>query len=147
MEAIVADDNSACGLDAVIRAAPCCRVVPAPIQGAGPARNAAAAVARGEILAFIDSDCDPRPDWIENGARALAAYDFAGGHVGTAPRDFITGEQKRAPRLLQRLALEWASRLALEPRRLAQRYFVESPRGIMLVLHHADRRHAERHVG
>jgi glycosyltransferase involved in cell wall biosynthesis len=87
MEVIVADNNSVCGIEAVIEAASGCRVVPAPIQGAGPARNAGAAVARGEILAFLDSDCDPRPDWVENGVSALAKYDFAGGHVVTAARD------------------------------------------------------------
>jgi cellulose synthase/poly-beta-1,6-N-acetylglucosamine synthase-like glycosyltransferase len=87
MEIIVADNNSACGIEAVMAAAPRCRVVPAPIQGAGPARNAGAAAARGEILAFIDSDCDPQPDWVANGARALTNYDFAGGRVMTAARD------------------------------------------------------------
>jgi glycosyltransferase involved in cell wall biosynthesis len=87
MEVIVADNNSACGLDAVIAVATGCRVVPAPVQGAGPARNAGAAAARGEILAFIDSDCDPQPNWVENGVRALANYDFAGGRVVTAARN------------------------------------------------------------
>jgi cellulose synthase/poly-beta-1,6-N-acetylglucosamine synthase-like glycosyltransferase len=87
MEIIIADNNSACGIDAVIAAAPGCRVVEAPIQGAGPARNAGAALARGDILAFIDSDCDPRQDWVENGVRALAKYDFAGGRVVTAARN------------------------------------------------------------
>ena len=82
MEVIVADNNSRCGIDAVVAAAPGCRVVHAPIQGAGPARNAGAAAARGEILAFIDSDCSPEPGWIEHGVRALSKYHFAGGHVG-----------------------------------------------------------------
>ncbi|SFK77179.1 glycosyltransferase [Methylocapsa palsarum] len=87
LEIIVADNNSACGIEAVVRAAPGCRVVPAPVQGAGPARNCGAAVARGEVLAFIDSDCNPRPDWAENGAHALAAYDFVGGRVETVAKD------------------------------------------------------------
>lgn len=42
--------------------------------------------------------------------------------------DFLTGTSKRAPRVLQRLSLEWAYRLAREPRRLWRRYLVESPR-------------------
>jgi GT2 family glycosyltransferase len=87
MEVIVADNNSACGLEAVQRAATGYRVVQAPIQGAGPARNAGAAVARGEVFAFLDSDCDPQTDWIEKGVKALATYDFAGGHVLTTARD------------------------------------------------------------
>lgn len=87
MEVIVADNNSACGVEAVSKVAAGYRVVQAPIQGAGPARNSGAAVARGEILAFLDSDCNPQPDWIENGVRALATYDFAGGHVVTTAQD------------------------------------------------------------
>lgn len=38
--------------------------------------------------------------------------------------DIIAGEFKRAPRYIQRLGLEWAYRLAQEPRRLARRYIV-----------------------
>jgi GT2 family glycosyltransferase len=87
MEIIVADNNSACGLDAVASAARGCRVVHAPIQGAGPARNAGADASRGSILAFIDSDCNPQPDWVENGVRALASYDFVGGRVETSVRN------------------------------------------------------------
>jgi N-acetylglucosaminyldiphosphoundecaprenol N-acetyl-beta-D-mannosaminyltransferase len=37
---------------------------------------------------------------------------------------FIAGEVRRAPRLMQRLGLEWAHRLVQEPRRLARRYLV-----------------------
>jgi N-acetylglucosaminyldiphosphoundecaprenol N-acetyl-beta-D-mannosaminyltransferase len=36
--------------------------------------------------------------------------------------DFIAGAQRRAPRWLQRLGLEWLGRLAAAPRRLAGRY-------------------------
>lgn len=36
--------------------------------------------------------------------------------------DFVAGGVARAPRWLQRLGLEWAYRLAQEPRRLAKRY-------------------------
>ena len=90
MEIIVADNNSACGLAAVAAVAAVAggvRVVHAPIQGAGPARNAGVAVSRGDILAFIDSDCNPHADWIEHGVHGLAAYDFAGGYVETAARN------------------------------------------------------------
>lgn len=39
--------------------------------------------------------------------------------------DFLIGEQKRAPTQLQRLNLEWAHRLATNPRRLWRRYLVD----------------------
>src|SRR5258708_19979412 len=56
-EVIVADNNSVGGVAAVQRVAGDMLVVPAPEQGAGPARNAGVARARGTYLAFIDSDC------------------------------------------------------------------------------------------
>jgi N-acetylglucosaminyldiphosphoundecaprenol N-acetyl-beta-D-mannosaminyltransferase len=36
--------------------------------------------------------------------------------------DFLSGSKRRAPRWMQRTGLEWAHRLACEPRRLAGRY-------------------------
>jgi exopolysaccharide biosynthesis WecB/TagA/CpsF family protein len=44
-----------------------------------------------------------------------------------AALDFITGREKRAPRLAQRLGLEWAHRLLTNPRRMWRRYLVEGP--------------------
>jgi exopolysaccharide biosynthesis WecB/TagA/CpsF family protein len=42
--------------------------------------------------------------------------------------DFLLGDQRRAPRWMQRVGLEWAHRLATNPRRLWRRYLVEGPR-------------------
>jgi glycosyltransferase involved in cell wall biosynthesis len=86
-EIVVADNNSACGLAAVQEAAPSALVVPAPIQGAGPARNAGIAASRGSVIALIDSDCVPEPDWIAEGVAALDRFDFVGGHVFTFAED------------------------------------------------------------
>jgi N-acetylglucosaminyldiphosphoundecaprenol N-acetyl-beta-D-mannosaminyltransferase len=38
--------------------------------------------------------------------------------------EVLAGVRPRAPRILQRLGLEWAFRLAIEPRRLARRYLL-----------------------
>lgn len=46
---------------------------------------------------------------------------------GGAVLDFLGGRAQRAPRWLRRLGLEWAWRLALEPRRLFTRYVVGNP--------------------
>ena len=42
--------------------------------------------------------------------------------------DFHAGRVRQAPPALQRLGLEWAFRLAMEPRRLAKRYLRHNPR-------------------
>ncbi|RBP13770.1 hypothetical protein DFR50_11132 [Roseiarcus fermentans] len=81
-EVVVADNNSRCGLEAVRRVCGAfARVVPAPIQGAGPARNAAVAASRGAVLAFIDSDCRPTSTWLERGLAALTKAPLVGGRV------------------------------------------------------------------
>lgn len=49
-----------------------------------------------------------------------------------ASLDFITGRQRRAPELLQRLSLEWVHRLLSDPKRMWRRYLVEGPRILLL---------------
>lgn len=41
--------------------------------------------------------------------------------------EFLTGAKRRAPKVMQRLGMEWAFRLLSEPRRLWRRYLVEGP--------------------
>jgi GT2 family glycosyltransferase len=87
-EIIVADNNSSCGLGAV--AAVCAdfaRAVPAPVQGAGPARNAGVRYARSRFLGFIDSDCCPDREWISRGIEALENADMVGGRVEVVAAD------------------------------------------------------------
>lgn len=42
--------------------------------------------------------------------------------------DFLTGRERRAPRIMQRLGVEWVFRLVQSPRRLGSRYLVRGPR-------------------
>lgn len=44
-----------------------------------------------------------------------------------ASLDFVAGIQKRAPRWMSRVGVEWLYRLAQEPRRLAGRYLLRDP--------------------
>lgn len=44
-----------------------------------------------------------------------------------ASLQFLTDEQMRAPRIFQRLSLEWLFRLLSDPKRLWRRYLVEGP--------------------
>jgi exopolysaccharide biosynthesis WecB/TagA/CpsF family protein len=60
-------------------------------------------------------------------AKELKDYDWAGSRpdwimcVG-ATIDFLTGEQKRAPRFFQKIGLEWLFRLITNPNKFMQRY-------------------------
>ncbi len=47
--------------------------------------------------------------------------------------NFLSGTRRRAPDVLQRLGLEWAWRLAQEPRRLFWRYAVTNPHALYLL--------------
>ncbi len=83
---------------------------------------AAAAAARVTLLALGS----PQQELL---AHALARSPDARGTalcIG-ASVDFLVGTQQRAPRPMRRLGIEWAWRLATDPRRLARRYLIEGP--------------------
>lgn len=48
--------------------------------------------------------------------------------------DFFAGNKPRAPEALQKVGMEWAFRLASEPRRLAGRYFSTNPQFVAMAL-------------
>lgn len=82
VEIVVSDNASPQGLAAVEKLVNGrARVVTVTSKGAGPARNGGVAASRGEILAFIDSDCQADTQWLAQGIRALEVYDIAGGSV------------------------------------------------------------------
>ena len=88
VQVIVADNASPIGLEAVQAVAGArAQVVLVEDRGAGPARNGGVARATGQVLAFIDSDCVAEPQWLEEGVRALAGYDFVGGRVTVLVED------------------------------------------------------------
>ncbi|WP_375454034.1 WecB/TagA/CpsF family glycosyltransferase [uncultured Methylobacterium sp.] len=51
--------------------------------------------------------------------------------------EFLVGERRRAPAIMQAAGLEWLFRLACEPRRLCRRYLVDGPRIVWVVLNYA----------
>ena len=82
-EIVVADNNSPQGSQEVARIiAGRARLISVAEKGAGPARNGGVAASVGEVLAFLDSDCVPEPQWIAEGLAALEKHDVVGGSVG-----------------------------------------------------------------
>jgi N-acetylglucosaminyldiphosphoundecaprenol N-acetyl-beta-D-mannosaminyltransferase len=61
--------------------------------------------------------------------------------------DFLTGVQTRAPLWMRRRGLEWAYRLATQPRRLWRRYLIESPKIAHIFLKAKLARHQNRRRG
>lgn len=105
VEVVVADNGSAAGLAAVRAvAAGRARVIDAPERGAGPARNAGVAAARGDILVFLDSDCRPEADWLARGLAALGGADVIGGAVR------VVAENAAAPTPVEAFELVFAFR-------------------------------------
>ena len=87
-EVIVADNNSPEG-EAAVAAAIAGRAALVVVieRGAGPARNGGVGASRGEVLAFIDSDCVASEAWLQAGVAALSRFDFAGGRVRVSSLD------------------------------------------------------------
>lgn len=57
------------------------RFLTEPEKGAAPARNLGVAESAAPVLAFLDADCVPAPDWLSCARKAAARADVTGGRV------------------------------------------------------------------
>jgi N-acetylglucosaminyldiphosphoundecaprenol N-acetyl-beta-D-mannosaminyltransferase len=80
-------------------------------------------------LIFVGLSTPKQEYWMASHARAFPGAVLIG--VGAA-FDFHAGRVSQAPRWMQQLGLEWAFRLASEPRRLWRRYILITPRFLPL---------------
>lgn len=87
-------------------------------------RVAAEVAASGARLLFVGLGCPRQERWVASQRGRLPAVMLA---VGAA-FDFHSGRVRQAPAFLQDHGLEWAFRLAMDPRRLAGRYLRHNPR-------------------
>ncbi len=74
----------------------------------------------GANLIWVGLGCPKQEHWIAQHKYLLPPGVYFG--IGAAFA-FHAGEVRQAPPLIQRFGLEWAYRLAMEPRRLFKRYF------------------------
>ena len=80
--------------------------------------------ASGARILFVGLGCPKQERWM---AKQRAHLPLVQVGVGAA-FDFHAGLVRQAPPALQRVGLEWAFRLCMEPRRLAGRYLRHNPR-------------------
>jgi N-acetylglucosaminyldiphosphoundecaprenol N-acetyl-beta-D-mannosaminyltransferase len=73
---------------------------------------------------WVSFGCPKQERWIIDNIRYLNTSAIMG--IGAA-FDFYSDNIKRAPKIMQRVGLEWFYRFLQEPRRLFKRYFVEGP--------------------
>ncbi len=86
--------------------------------------------ASGTELLFVGLGCPKQEKWMAEVTNVLPMILFG---VGAA-FDFFAGTRPMAPPVLQRSGLEWAYRLAVEPRRLFLRYAKHNPRFLFYFL-------------
>ncbi len=89
--------------------------------------DSAAIVASGARIVFVGLGCPRQEWWVFHQRERLPMPALA---VGAA-FDFHAGTLAQAPAALQRAGLEWAFRLATEPRRLWRRYLRLNPLYLM----------------
>jgi N-acetylglucosaminyldiphosphoundecaprenol N-acetyl-beta-D-mannosaminyltransferase len=87
--------------------------------------------ASGADVVWVGLSTPKQERWMADHVGRIHAPVLIG--VGAA-FDFHAGVKRQAPRWMRRAGLEWAFRMATEPRRLAPRYLSNNPRFIYLVL-------------
>jgi N-acetylglucosaminyldiphosphoundecaprenol N-acetyl-beta-D-mannosaminyltransferase len=91
---------------------------------------AAVAASRADLL-FVALP-SPRKELFMDGWATELGVPFRMGVGGSF--DVMAGRTARAPRWMQRIGMEWAYRLAQEPRRMARRYLVGNTAFVLLTL-------------
>jgi N-acetylglucosaminyldiphosphoundecaprenol N-acetyl-beta-D-mannosaminyltransferase len=108
------------------------------------------ALTPAEDAAIVERINDAAPDIVWVGISTPKQERWMAAHAGRlaapvmvgcgAAFDFHAGVKRQAPRWMMRVGLEWAYRMATEPRRLGPRYLVNNPMFVGLMLRQLVRR-------
>jgi glycosyltransferase involved in cell wall biosynthesis len=101
-DVIVANNNPSPEVPISLRVASNARVIHAAKPGSYAARNAALREARGAVLFFTDSDCQPDRRWIEAGLEAISRLG-PNGRIAGAIELFPNAVHWTAPELYDRI--------------------------------------------
>ena len=77
----------------------------------------------GANVVLVGVGCPKQEKWIDAHKAKMPGVDLWMALGATI--DFEAGKVKRAPRWVQRIAMEWFYRFLMEPRRMFRRYFVD----------------------
>lgn len=114
-EVIVVDNDSAKTIGHVVAPYARARVVQEGRPGSYAARNTGVTHARGDIIAFTDSDCIPAPDWLERGVAHLTHLD---GRAVVAGRIEIFPRSQQQPNAVE----QYEMLVALDQRKYVGNY-------------------------
>jgi len=96
---VIVVDNGSDNIDpmlALVADFPQAQLVQETTPGSYAARNRGISEAKGEVIAFTDSDCIPAPDWIEKGVQTLVQHQNCGLVAGRIDIFFRNAEQPTA---------------------------------------------------
>jgi N-acetylglucosaminyldiphosphoundecaprenol N-acetyl-beta-D-mannosaminyltransferase len=94
----------------------------------------------GAQLVFVALGCPKQERWMaENKGKIQACMIGLGGALPV-----LIGAQKRAPKWMRSLSLEWLYRLLQEPKRLFKRYFYTNSKYLFLILFRGFRKGSEK---
>ncbi len=101
------------------------------IPGSYAARNKGLTLAKGDIIAFTDSDCIPQPDWLEHGAQYLTNHPDCGLVAGRI--DMFTQQPERATaiELYDQVVLGFPQELLIATHKIAMTANVFTRRSII----------------
>ena len=116
MELIVVDNGSTDSSVEIVKKYPL-KVVSCPIGNISKVRNAGAAVAKGTVLAFVDSDCVVGPSWLSTTVNILER-----------PRVVATGSGYRLPK-----DAKWVEKIWLRQSKIEEREVKFIPSGNFIV--------------
>jgi len=87
----------------------------------------------GTNILFVSLGCPKQEKWMLNNAHKMSCVSLG---IGNAINTTI-GKEKRPPKIIQNLGLEWFVRLIQNPKRLFMRYLVTNTKFCLMVLKQA----------